>query len=145
MPSNYVPRGGPGTIEHQQQCFDVTRQRIKKITAVVKNRETKPVEKGRLWQRIVFTAIYHLATPNLAKMDLSYKTDKKCNKCGISAKVNPGAKHLTHRRQTGLEPQMRAVLRMPGVVSAGSYPIWQKCEEISPLPPTGDSIKGRAE
>jgi len=89
MPSNYVPWGGPGTIEHQQQCFDCSRQRITKIAEVVKNRETKPVEKGRLWQRIVFTAVYHLATPNLAKMDRSFKTDKKCNKCGICAKVCP--------------------------------------------------------
>jgi ferredoxin len=94
MPSNYVPWGGPGTKEYQQQCFETAGQKITQIAAVAKNGETKPVEKGQLWQRIIFTAIYHLVTPNLAKMDRSFKTDEKCNKCGICAKVCP-AQNIT--------------------------------------------------
>lgn len=89
MPSNYIPWGGPGSKEYQQQCFEAAGRKITQIAAVVKNGETKPVEKGRLWQRIVFTAIYHLATPNLAKMDRSFHADEKCNKCGICIKVCP--------------------------------------------------------
>ena len=89
MPSNYIPWRGPGTKEYQQQCFDTAGQKIEQIAVVIKNKETRPVEKGPLWQRIVFTAIYHLATPNLPKMDRSFKADEKCNKCGICAKVCP--------------------------------------------------------
>jgi ferredoxin len=94
MPNNYVPFGGPGTKEHQQQCFDTTRQKTIQIAACVNNKETRPVEKGPLWARLVFTPLYHLATPNMTKMDRNFKADEKCNKCGICAKVCP-AQNIT--------------------------------------------------
>jgi ferredoxin/flavodoxin len=94
MPTNYAPWGGPGTKEEQQRRFDAAGAKIKQIAAYIKAKETRPVEKGPLWQRIVFTPIYHLATPNLAKMDRSFRADEKCNKCGICAKVCP-AQNIT--------------------------------------------------
>jgi ferredoxin len=94
MPSNYVPFGGPGSQEYQQECFDATKKKVAQIAACVNNKETRPVEKGPLWSRLVFTPLYHLATPNLAKMDRNFKADEKCNKCGICAKVCP-AQNIT--------------------------------------------------
>jgi len=94
MPSNYIPWGGPGTKEKQQRLFDMAKMKITQIVACINAKEMRPVEKGPLWQRIVFTQLYHLSAPNIAKMDRSFHADEKCNKCGICAKICP-AQNIT--------------------------------------------------
>jgi ferredoxin len=89
MPSNYIPWGGPGTREEQQRRFDAAKEKISRIAGYVRQREKRPVEKGPLWQRIVFTPLYHLSFAQLSKMDRSFWADAKCNHCGICVKVCP--------------------------------------------------------
>ena len=47
------------------------------------------MEKGPLWQRILFTGIYNMSYSRVPEMDRSFWTDDKCNRCGICAKVCP--------------------------------------------------------
>lgn len=47
------------------------------------------MEKGPLWQRIVFTALYKLTFNMIPKMDGDFWVDEKCNGCTICAKVCP--------------------------------------------------------
>src|SRR5208282_4930592 len=55
MPSNYIPWGGPGPEEKRRKRFESALEKISSIAGCVKNREKRPVEKGPLWQRLVFT------------------------------------------------------------------------------------------
>jgi ferredoxin len=89
MPSNYIPWGGPGPKEKQEGRFAAARSRIDKIAEIVKKREINPVEKGPLWQRILFTGIYNMSYSRVPEMDSSFRADEKCNKCGICGKVCP--------------------------------------------------------
>ncbi len=89
MPSNYIPWGGPGPKEEQQKRFERARAKITRIAARVKSREKRPVEKGPLWQRIVFTQLYKMSLPQIPKLDQKFWVDEKCNHCGICSKVCP--------------------------------------------------------
>lgn len=91
MPSNYIPWGGPGPQEAQQAHFTRAEAKIARIAEIIRHRESLPVEKGPLWQRIVFSAIYRLSYAQVPKMDGKFWVDAKCNRCGICAKVCPTA------------------------------------------------------
>jgi ferredoxin len=89
MPSNYIPWGGPGAREEQQRRFEAAKEKISRIAGYVRQREKRPIEKGPLWQRIVFSLLYHMSYAQLSKMDRSFRVDDKCNHCGICVKVCP--------------------------------------------------------
>lgn len=89
LPSNYTPWGGPGPIEAQQRLFRDAREKVKKIVGSVLRGERKKVEKGPLWQNIVFSWIYKVSFRQVPKMDKKFWVDDKCNSCGICSKVCP--------------------------------------------------------
>jgi ferredoxin len=89
LPSNYIPWGGPKPEAERQNQYQATREKIKLMAARLVNRETWPVEKGPLWQRIVFTAIYKLTFNMILKMDKDFWVDTKCTACGLCATVCP--------------------------------------------------------
>ena len=89
MPSNYIPWGGPGPQEKQRKCFELAREKISRIAARIKEKSIMPVEKGPLWQRILFTAIYNMIFSKVPKMDKKFWVDDKCNACEICCKVCP--------------------------------------------------------
>jgi len=89
MPSNYIPWGGPGTAEDCAARYEAAEKRIETIAGAVRDRRTIPVEKGPLWQRIVFTWVYNMSFKRVPEMDKSFRADEKCNSCGICAKVCP--------------------------------------------------------
>lgn len=89
MPSNYIPWGGPGPKDEQQNRFESAKAKISRIAACIELREKGPVEKGPLWQRIVFTQIYKLSLPYIPKEDQNFWVDEKCNQCGICIKLCP--------------------------------------------------------
>ena len=89
MPSNYIPWGGPGPREEQQRRFDAAKARISEIGARIKHREESPVEKGPLWQRIVYTGLYRMSLPQFPKLDQDFRADAKCNACGMCSRVCP--------------------------------------------------------
>jgi ferredoxin len=91
MPSNYIPWGGPGPKEKQNQRFESAKGKISEIAAAIKRREEKPVEKGPLWQRLLFTLIYKMSFPQIPKMDKNFWADEKCNCCSVCARVCPSA------------------------------------------------------
>lgn len=69
MPSNYIPWGGPGSVDKQNKCFQEAEIKLSTIAEKVRGRVKMPVEKGPLWQRIVFTGIYKLTLPKVHTMD----------------------------------------------------------------------------
>ncbi len=94
MPSNYIPWGGPGPTEEQQKLFDLAQKKVVRIAESIKGKALLPVEKGPLWQRIIFTAIYRMSFSQVPKMDRQFWSDNKCNSCEICSKVCP-AENIT--------------------------------------------------
>lgn len=89
MPSNYIPWGGPGPEEGQRKLFDSASRKTDEIVACVRKREKRPVEKGPLWQRALFTQFYRLSFSRVPSMDRQFWVDEKCNQCGVCSRVCP--------------------------------------------------------
>jgi ferredoxin len=89
MPSNYIPWGGPGPVDKQNNLFCEAEKKLVEISNAVRSREKLEVEKGPLWQRILFSAIYRMSFSKVPEMDKSFWADDKCNSCGICARVCP--------------------------------------------------------
>lgn len=89
LPSNYIPWGGPGTAEHRQELYDAAALKVERVAAYVSGGESGLVEKGPLWQRVVFSAIYKLSFGAMPRMDRSFWVDEKCNSCAVCAGVCP--------------------------------------------------------
>ncbi|NTW05248.1 MAG: 4Fe-4S ferredoxin [Peptococcaceae bacterium] len=89
MPSNYIPWGGPGTADQQNSRFQQAEKTLSNIAEKVTNRVIMPVEKGPIWQRLLFTGLYKLAFPYVAKMDNRFWVTEDCNHCNICIKICP--------------------------------------------------------
>lgn len=89
MPSNYIPWGGPGPEGEIRARFAAAEKKTSEIAAAVRNRERGRIERGPLRQRIVFSPIYRLSFGYVPKMDKNFRTDSKCNGCGICRAVCP--------------------------------------------------------
>ena len=87
MPSNHTPGGGPGPAEAQQKLFDEAREKVKEIAGSILMGERKKVDRGPLWQNILFSLIYKMSFRHIQKMDRSFWTDNKCNGCAICSKI----------------------------------------------------------
>jgi ferredoxin len=88
-PSNYIPWGGPGPKEKQEQFFKAGAEKMERIVATVRNREDGPIERGALWQRIFLTAFHKIVFPLVPRLDRKFVTDEKCNSCGLCKKICP--------------------------------------------------------
>ncbi len=93
-PSNYIPWGGPGPKEEQLKLFELARTKISRIANYIKMKESRPVEKGPLWERLVFTPVYKMSRPYIPKEDRKFWVDERCNHCGICGKLCP-AQNIT--------------------------------------------------
>ena len=89
MPSNYIPWGGPGSMDEQNECFQAARIRLSTIAEKVCDRVKMSAEKGPLWQRIVFTGLYKLTFPLVHKMDDKFWVDMRCNQCTLCVNICP--------------------------------------------------------
>ncbi|MEI6608548.1 MAG: EFR1 family ferrodoxin [Deltaproteobacteria bacterium] len=89
LPSNYIPWGGAVSPEAQQKKFHDAIEKINLIAATIKFKETKPLEKGPLWQNIFLSLIYRQSYNAVRKMDKSFWADDKCNNCAICEKICP--------------------------------------------------------
>ncbi|MDD4238781.1 MAG: EFR1 family ferrodoxin [Desulfotomaculaceae bacterium] len=94
LPSNYIPWGGPGPLEKQNELFAAARTKISKIVQDINRSVEMEVEKGPLWQRIVFTGLYKISFPHIPEMDRKFWVDKRCNKCGLCIQLCP-SKNIT--------------------------------------------------
>ncbi|MFA6472728.1 MAG: EFR1 family ferrodoxin [Candidatus Latescibacterota bacterium] len=88
-PSNYIPWGGPGPEEKWKAKISRADEKIKRITVEVSQRKVSAVEKGPLWQNILFSGLYKMSFSHVAEMDKSFHTDEKCNSCGVCEKICP--------------------------------------------------------
>jgi ferredoxin len=89
MPSNYIPWGGPGPKDEQNRRFELAQKKISRIASNIKEKASMSVEKGPLWQRILFTAFYRMTFSQVPGLDKKFWADEKCNECGICSKVCP--------------------------------------------------------
>jgi ferredoxin len=89
MPSNYIPWGGPGPIDTQQRLHREAQEKVKEIAGSVLRGERKKVDRGPLWQNILFSCIYKMSFRSVHKLDKNFWADDKCNSCGICLKVCP--------------------------------------------------------
>jgi ferredoxin len=94
LPSNYIPWGGPGPVEARQKLFKAGTEKIKVAASYISSRKSGLLEKGPLWQRVLFTGLYKM-TYNLVKtMDKNFHIDGACISCGICERVCP-VKNIT--------------------------------------------------
>ena len=90
MPSNYIPWGSPCPSDEQQVLFGKVQTKIREIARpIIAAQKEGPVEQGPLWQRIIFTGIYHLSFSRIPPRDKDFWVDDKCNGCTICEKVCP--------------------------------------------------------
>ena len=89
MPSNYIPWGGPGPEAARLQRFAAAREKIGRMAELLAVRAKCPVEKGPLWQNILFTGFNRLAFSRVPQMDKGFWVDTKCIACGICRAVCP--------------------------------------------------------
>ncbi|OGJ86337.1 MAG: hypothetical protein A2268_01500 [Candidatus Raymondbacteria bacterium RifOxyA12_full_50_37] len=94
MPSNYIPWGSPGPRRVWEPRCSAALEKLSRIAGIVRSQEKRPVEKGPLWHRVVFTLLYKLSHNQIPKMDKSFWVDEKCNSCGICVKICP-SKNIT--------------------------------------------------
>jgi Pyruvate/2-oxoacid:ferredoxin oxidoreductase delta subunit len=91
LPSNYIPWGGPGPLDKQQKRFKEARAKVKAIAGAVFRRERNKVERGPLWQNILFSVLYKLSFRHVPQMDRKFWADEKCDGCEICARLCPAA------------------------------------------------------
>ncbi len=91
LPSNYTPWGGPGPVETQQRLFMEAQEKVRAIAGAILRRERKKVDRGPLWQNILFSWIYQTSFRSVRKMDKKFWVDDKCNRCGICSEVCPAS------------------------------------------------------
>ena len=89
LPSNYTPWGGPGPVEKQQRLFREAQEKVKAIAKTMLRQERKKVDRGPLWQNILFSSIYQMSFRAVCKMDKKFWVDDRCNHCGICSEVCP--------------------------------------------------------
>jgi Dissimilatory sulfite reductase (desulfoviridin), alpha and beta subunits len=89
LPSNYIPWGGPGSVIRQKELYAAARTQIADIAPAIGQGFELPVEKGPLWQRIIFTWLYNLSFPHVPEMDKNFWVDDRCNQCGLCVKLCP--------------------------------------------------------
>ena len=88
-PSNYIPWGGPGPINTQQRLFRASQEKMKAIANAVLMGERKKVERGPLWQNLLFSWFYHMSFQQVCKMDKKFWVDDNCNSCETFLNVCP--------------------------------------------------------
>jgi len=89
MPSNYLPWNTTAPIEKQQRLFLDASVRIAAIASAVKDRRVLAMEKGPLWQNIVFTWLYRLAFSQVPHLDDRFWADGNCDGCSLCARICP--------------------------------------------------------
>lgn len=89
LPSNYIPWGGPGPVEAQQQLFKKAQEKVEAIAREVLRGERKKVDRGPRWQNILFSWFYKMSFRQVPKMDKKFWVDDKCDSCEICFKVCP--------------------------------------------------------
>lgn len=88
-PSNYIPWGGPCSKTEQQQLFDEALKKIDKIADTVNSQKDGFIEKGPLWQNLLFSQVYNLSKNHVHQMDKKFWVDEKCNGCKICTQICP--------------------------------------------------------
>jgi len=91
MPSNYIPWGGPGTADEVKNILIKADYRLKEAAEYLKSGASGRIDKGPLWQRIVYTWLYKSAFKWVNYMDKSFWVDDKCNGCAVCEKICPAA------------------------------------------------------
>jgi len=89
LPSNYIPWGGPGSPSDQEKRFSSAREKLGRMVPHIVKGADGPVEKGPLWQRILFSFIYRISYAKVSGMDRRFWVDRNCTACGVCARICP--------------------------------------------------------
>jgi ferredoxin len=89
MPSNYIPWGGPGSAEEQDELFRHAEGKIARIADEVRERSCALPETESGPAAAARSSIYHLTYPLVHRVDRLFRTDGECDHCGNCAKVCP--------------------------------------------------------
>ena len=94
FPSNYIPWGGPGPVEAQRKLFIDATEKISVAASYVSSRKSGLIEKGPLWQRVLFTGFYKMTYNSVKTLDKNFHIDGMCTSCGICERICP-VKNIT--------------------------------------------------
>jgi len=67
MPSNYIPWGGPGSLESQKGKFREAEKKLETIADVIRMRQTAPLERGPWWQILFFQRFINSPFPRFPR------------------------------------------------------------------------------
>ncbi|MBN2279733.1 MAG: EFR1 family ferrodoxin [Candidatus Marinimicrobia bacterium] len=88
-PSNYIPWGGPCPEEAQQKLFSQALVKLDAVADILLNDKSRPLEKGPLWQNILFSGFYLMSKNHVHEMDGKFWVNENCNSCKICEQVCP--------------------------------------------------------
>ena len=86
-PSNYFLWGGSCPEKEQEILFQDAEKKIDRITTIIEKKISRTMEKGPLWQRIIFTRFYKMSFNKANTMDDKFWVDDKCNSCTTCANI----------------------------------------------------------
>lgn len=89
MPGNYTPLYEAIPPEKQKKMFADEKMRIGEIAELVRNNTRYKTEKDAFLLRWLFAMIYPAMSPKIPFLDRNFRSDEKCNSCGICVKVCP--------------------------------------------------------
>lgn len=91
LPSNYAPWGGPGPREEQARLFKAAEERLQAIAVAVRARAPAPIEAGSALGSLPFSLLHRLTAPIVPRMDRGFWADRRCDGCGVCARLCPSA------------------------------------------------------
>ncbi|MBP7087714.1 MAG: EFR1 family ferrodoxin [Candidatus Omnitrophica bacterium] len=89
MPGNYTPLYEAISVGKQKEMFEREEKRIRQIATIIKEKQTKKIERNSYLVNWLFSAIYKLGSMQIPKLDKNFWVDDNCNGCGICQKVCP--------------------------------------------------------
>jgi|WetSurMetagenome_2_1015567.scaffolds.fasta_scaffold00230_6 ferredoxin len=89
MVDNYTPLGGAMPAKKQKIRFEKAGQKLEKICASIKNRESTLYRGLPLVNWLFSGLMYKNAAPKIPGMDKNFTADSNCNGCGVCEKACP--------------------------------------------------------
>lgn len=91
MPSNYLPFGGPGTLEEQQEQFAFSESKIEEAALMIQQQKYGKLQKRSRIPCFLSNVVHKLFLSRTGKAAKKFRVNECCNSCGICVRVCPSS------------------------------------------------------